>query len=186
MHCPPPQVYSLHKTSTRAYIARTAAAWGVGCRVVAELQFEIPKMYKHHRHASLDVAVDFWRFAPQGDGDDSGDEAPAASTLHGGLQGLCLNGGKGAAFGKGAAGKGGGKGGGGRGRGRGDEREGGAGGRSGGGGRGSKAGGPEGPRSKQEARAHAKARLEHYGGGGKVKAESSNKRGDGHRITKLG
>ena len=104
-------VYSLHKTSTRTYIARTAAAWGVACRVVAELHFEIPKMYKHHKHASLDVAVDFWRFSPRADADeDDADEAPAASAL----QGLILSGGKGAAGkggGKGGKGGGGGKGG---------------------------------------------------------------------------
>lgn len=43
-------VYSLHKTSTRAFIAKTAEAWGVTSRVVAELSFEIPRMYKHHKH----------------------------------------------------------------------------------------------------------------------------------------
>ena len=32
-------------------------------RVVAELKFALPKMYKHHKKASLDVAVDFWRLA---------------------------------------------------------------------------------------------------------------------------
>lgn len=55
-------VYSLHKTSTRKFIAKTAAEWGVqSAKVVAELQFSIPKMYKHHKKASLDVAVDFWQ-----------------------------------------------------------------------------------------------------------------------------
>ena len=163
-------VYSLHKTSTRAYIARRAAAWGVACRVVAELHFEIPKMYKHHKHASLDVAVDFWRFSPKSDDDDEdGDETTAASAL----QGLHLSGGKGGS-----------KGGKGKGRGRGDEREGGRGGRGGGGrgggGRGSRKDGADGPRSKQECRAHAKARLEHFGGGG------GNKREGGARVTKIG
>ena len=163
-------VYSLHKTSTRAYIARRAAAWGVACRVVAELHFEIPKMYKHHKHASLDVAVDFWRFSPKSDDDDDdGDETTAASAL----QGLHLSGGKGGS-----------KGGKGKGRGRGDEREGGRGGRGGGGrgggGRGSRKDGADGPRSKQECRAHAKARLEHFGGGG------GNKREGGARVTKIG
>ena len=164
-------VYSLHKTSTRAYIAKRAAAWGVACRVVAELHFEIPKMYKHHKHASLDVAVDFWRFSPKSDDDDEdGDETTAASAL----QGLILSGVKG-------GGKGGGKGGKGKGRGRGDEREGGRGGGGrGGGGRGSRKDGADGPRSKQECRAHAKARLEHFGGGG------GNKREGGARVTKIG
>jgi predicted RNA methylase len=71
-------VYSLNKTSTRAYIAKTAAAWGVSSRVVAELQFEIPKMYKHHKHESLDVAVDFWRFSPGLSTDQEAETPPGA------------------------------------------------------------------------------------------------------------
>lgn len=71
-------VYSLNKTSTRAYIAKTAAAWGVSSRVVAELQFEIPKMYKHHKHESLDVAVDFWRFSPRLSTDQETETPPGA------------------------------------------------------------------------------------------------------------
>ena len=55
-------VYSLHKSSTRSFIAKRAAEWGVAsAKVVAEVKFEIPKMYKHHKKASLDVAVDFWQ-----------------------------------------------------------------------------------------------------------------------------
>ena len=57
-------VYSLHKTSTRAFVGKHALEWGAtDARVVAELQFSIPKMYRHHKKASLDVAVDFWRMA---------------------------------------------------------------------------------------------------------------------------
>ena len=56
-------VYSLHKTSTRAFLQKNAVReWGAAeARVVAELKFTIPKMYKHHKKAALDVAVDFWR-----------------------------------------------------------------------------------------------------------------------------
>ena len=56
-------VYSLHKTSTRKFIEKHATAeWGAeDAKVVAELKFAIPKMYKHHKKASLDVEVDFWR-----------------------------------------------------------------------------------------------------------------------------
>ena len=57
-------VYSLHKSSTRAFIAKRAAEWGVSSRVVAELKFALPKMYRHQKKASLDVAVDFWRLSP--------------------------------------------------------------------------------------------------------------------------
>jgi len=65
-------VYTLHKTSTRAFIGKTAAELGAIGTVVAELKFEIPKMYKHHRKASVDVEVDFWRIhaGPAGDGEE--------------------------------------------------------------------------------------------------------------------
>ena len=59
----------MHKTSTRAFIKKRCAEWGCEASVVAELKFEIPKMYKHHRKASLDVDVDFWRVVPRRAGD---------------------------------------------------------------------------------------------------------------------
>ena len=37
---------------------------GAEARVVAQLRWAIPKMYKHHKHASKDVDVDFWRCTP--------------------------------------------------------------------------------------------------------------------------
>lgn len=30
--------------------------------MLAELRFDIPQMYAHHRQASLDIEVDLWRF----------------------------------------------------------------------------------------------------------------------------
>ena len=72
-------VYSLHKTSTRAYIAKRAASWGAEARVVAELLFEIPRMYKHHKKASLDVAVDFWRVQRGGGGEEEEGEEEVPS-----------------------------------------------------------------------------------------------------------
>mmetsp|Transcript_11939 Transcript_11939/g.36399 ORF Transcript_11939/g.36399 Transcript_11939/m.36399 type:complete len:219 (+) Transcript_11939:1669-2325(+) len=56
-------VYSLHKTSTREHLRRKAAGWNVNARVVAELRYDIPKMYRFHTQKSKDVAVDLWRFA---------------------------------------------------------------------------------------------------------------------------
>lgn len=56
------RVYSLHKSSTRAHMLRTAAAWGVGAELVAELVFEIPAMYSFHRADTGAVAVDLLRF----------------------------------------------------------------------------------------------------------------------------
>ncbi|KAM7537215.1 hypothetical protein Aperf_G00000072870 [Anoplocephala perfoliata] len=52
-------VYSLHKTTTRKHIVKTVQDLGAKCEVVAELRFDIPKMYKKHRQASKDIAVDF-------------------------------------------------------------------------------------------------------------------------------
>ena len=168
-------VYSLNKTSTRRFIAKTAASWGASARVLAELQFEIPRMYKHHKHASLDVEVDFWRFTPQMD-TEGAEGAVATQAPFSALQG--------------GGGKGGGRGAGGRGRG--EERTG-KGGRAG---KGAKDDGRDCRRaesqqavagSRQTARANAKARVDFYGGGGsgKSKKTESTKRGDGVRVTKL-
>jgi predicted RNA methylase len=165
-------VYSLNKTSTRRFIAKTAARWGASARVVAELKFEIPKMYKHHKHASLDVEVDFWRFTPQANGEGASEggvaaaQAPFSASQAGGKGGD-----KGAGKEAGGRGRGGGKGGGkddGRDCRRVESQQAVAG-------------------SRQTARAKAKARLDFYGGGsGKGKKTESTKRGDGVRFTKLG
>lgn len=60
-------VYSMHKSSTRAHIARTATeSWGVAFEVVAELRFDIPATYAFHREAVVDVAVDLIRLSRRG------------------------------------------------------------------------------------------------------------------------
>ena len=56
-------VYSLHKTSTRAYILKKAKEWNSKAEVLAELHFDLPKTYKFHRKQSVDVDVDFIRFS---------------------------------------------------------------------------------------------------------------------------
>lgn len=55
-------VYSLHKTSTREHILKKAEAWGVRPQVVAQLKYDLPNTYKHHRKQSQDIHVDFIRF----------------------------------------------------------------------------------------------------------------------------
>jgi len=56
-------LYSLHKTSTRDHIVRKAReSWKVDCEVVAELRYDLPASYKHHKKASVDIEVDFMRF----------------------------------------------------------------------------------------------------------------------------
>jgi len=56
-------VYSLHKTSTREHIQKKAADWGVDIKVVAELRYDLPSTYKHHKKSSVDIQVDFIRFS---------------------------------------------------------------------------------------------------------------------------
>lgn len=55
-------VYSLHKTSTRYHVLKKAEAWGTKPQVVAELRYDLPATYKHHKKASVDIHVDFIRF----------------------------------------------------------------------------------------------------------------------------
>ena len=73
-------VYSLHKTSTREHILKKAEDWGVrpqglffwfvkmkrltdfDVSVVAELKYDLPNTYKHHKKQSQDIHVDFIRF----------------------------------------------------------------------------------------------------------------------------
>jgi len=56
-------VYSLHKTSTREHVLKKGEAWGTKPQVVAELRYDLPATYKHHKKASVDIEVDFIRFA---------------------------------------------------------------------------------------------------------------------------
>ena len=56
-------VFSLHKTSTRDHIVRKAKdSWKVDCEIVAQLRYDLPASYKHHKKASVDIDVDFIRF----------------------------------------------------------------------------------------------------------------------------
>ncbi|CAL8093470.1 unnamed protein product [Calicophoron daubneyi] len=51
-------VYSLHKSTTREHVTRTVRSAGAQAKVVAELRFDIPRMYSRHRQESVDIAVD--------------------------------------------------------------------------------------------------------------------------------
>jgi len=55
-------VYSLHKTSTRSHLLTKARDWGVQAQVLAELRYDLPATYSHHKKASVDIQVDFIRF----------------------------------------------------------------------------------------------------------------------------
>jgi predicted RNA methylase len=61
-------VYSLHKSSTRAFVAKAAARAGArAAEVVAEMRYDLPATYKFHRAASKDIEVDLWRFEVDGE-----------------------------------------------------------------------------------------------------------------------
>ncbi|XP_011620577.1 methyltransferase-like protein 5 isoform X2 [Amborella trichopoda] len=59
-------VYSLHKTTTRDHVKRTALREFAAERaeVLCELRFDVPRMYKFHKKKEVDIAVDLWRFVP--------------------------------------------------------------------------------------------------------------------------
>ncbi|KAJ2719703.1 hypothetical protein GGI07_005059 [Coemansia sp. Benny D115] len=56
-------VYSLHKSSTRAFLIKKAQSWGFDCEVLAELKFDVPMMYKFHKKKSVDIEVDLLRLS---------------------------------------------------------------------------------------------------------------------------
>lgn len=61
-----PTVYSLHKTSTRAFLQRKATQeWGCSFEVVAELRFAIPQTYRCHKKKNVNIEVDFIRVSRQ-------------------------------------------------------------------------------------------------------------------------
>ena len=54
-------VYSFHKTSTREFLTKTVTGWGMEIDVVAQMKFDLPKTYKFHKQATVDVEVDLIR-----------------------------------------------------------------------------------------------------------------------------
>mmetsp|Transcript_6531 Transcript_6531/g.19852 ORF Transcript_6531/g.19852 Transcript_6531/m.19852 type:complete len:178 (+) Transcript_6531:140-673(+) len=68
-------VYSLHKSSTRDYLLSRAVSLGAagGARLVAQLRFDVPKLYDFHTRPEVDIDVDLLRF----DVDASCHAAPA-------------------------------------------------------------------------------------------------------------
>ncbi|KAG0716137.1 Methyltransferase-like protein 5 [Chionoecetes opilio] len=55
-------VYSLHKTSTRPHILKTAGRWGLEVQVLARLRYDLPSTYKFHKKKSVDIEVDVIKF----------------------------------------------------------------------------------------------------------------------------
>ncbi|XP_059634941.1 uncharacterized protein LOC132277183 [Cornus florida] len=60
-------VYSLHKTTTRDHVKRTALRDynASSAEVICELRFDVPQLYKFHKKREVDIAVDLWRFVPR-------------------------------------------------------------------------------------------------------------------------
>ncbi|KAG5188991.1 S-adenosyl-L-methionine-dependent methyltransferase [Tribonema minus] len=56
-------VYTMHKTSTRAHVLKCAREGGAEAEVIAQLCFDIPATYAHHKRKSVDVEVDLIRVA---------------------------------------------------------------------------------------------------------------------------
>lgn len=54
-------VYSFHKSSTREFLLKTLQQWGHQANVVAEMKFDLPRSYKFHKEANVDVNVDLIR-----------------------------------------------------------------------------------------------------------------------------
>ena len=54
-------VYSFHKTSTRTFLVKKIKEWGYDAEVVAQMRYDIPKMYQFHTKDSVDVEVDLIR-----------------------------------------------------------------------------------------------------------------------------
>ncbi len=53
-------VYSFHKSSTRSYLVKIVQSWGYNVEVIAQMKFDIPKMYKFHKLDEVDVEVDLF------------------------------------------------------------------------------------------------------------------------------
>ena len=62
-------VYSLHKSSTRAYIQGRVDRMGCKGRPIAQCRYPLPKTQKYHKQASKDVEVDVWVVEPPKDQD---------------------------------------------------------------------------------------------------------------------
>ena len=67
-------VYSLNKTSTRAFVEKhaTRTLRAASATVLAELRYELPRTYAHHRQDVVEIEVDLWRFEPPMDGSVGG------------------------------------------------------------------------------------------------------------------
>ena len=47
----------------RDHMIKKAKDWNVEVQVLAQLRYDLPASYKHHKKASVDIEVDFIRFS---------------------------------------------------------------------------------------------------------------------------
>jgi len=73
-------VYSFHKSSTRDFVLRTIKALPNvnDAAVIAEMKFDLPRTYKFHSAASVDIQVDLIRVELTCDGVDGDDGSGSA------------------------------------------------------------------------------------------------------------
>lgn len=58
-----PNIYSLHKRSTRKLILKQGKAYSYQAEVVAELKFNIDRSFNFHKKATSDIEVDLFKFS---------------------------------------------------------------------------------------------------------------------------
>ena len=55
-------VYSFHKSTTRSHVIKKIEEWGHTGEVVAEMKFEVGKIYKFHKKDKVEIEVrEGWR-----------------------------------------------------------------------------------------------------------------------------
>ncbi|VDO52378.1 unnamed protein product [Brugia timori] len=59
------KLFSLHKSSTRQYIAKFVAQKlpDISADCIAQLRWNLPATYSYHRRQSVDIEVDLWQFS---------------------------------------------------------------------------------------------------------------------------
>jgi rRNA N6-adenosine-methyltransferase METTL5 len=58
-----PDVYSIHKTSTRKFFQKKCDEVNIQGEVLMSVPFSLPKLYKNHTRKSVDIDVDVWHFS---------------------------------------------------------------------------------------------------------------------------
>jgi hypothetical protein len=81
-------VYSFHKRSTRQFLLKTIQEdWGYqDAKVVAEMAFDVPNMYKFHTQKSKDIEVDLIRVVVEKDASPTSNDHCVVGNVNGELQ----------------------------------------------------------------------------------------------------